>query len=376
MSSTPIIRIEGAVLQGAPGAQGLMGEKGDVGEKGEKGDQGNTGEKGEKGDQGNVGEKGEKGDQGNMGEKGEKGDVGEKGDKGDVGEKGEKGDVGTCACNSEAQTSSSVIFIADTPLADPISANQNERFQNVIMDTHSAYNPSTGVFTVPVTGVYQVNAVGSIAQYTSNFVMGIRVNDIEMARASQSEYAAATNTVACALKLNAGDYVSYTVFLNAAECFNSLPNNCMSIYLIGNVSEPTPLTQPRQLGYFYDGNNDSQHFNEANVDISFGSQSTMSSAEFTKTSETQVTINTAGIYKLSWTANINGSIGPISGHQFNINGVSVGQIATGFFPGVQFSYNVNLNHLAQLAVGDVITVRQLTGSNCAVGANSLMIEAK
>ncbi|MFD0714725.1 stalk domain-containing protein [Paenibacillus sp. GCM10027626] len=170
--------------KGDPGSAGPKGEKGETGAsgkdgaKGDKGDPGSAGPKGEKGETGASGKdgaKGDKGDPGSAGPKGEKGETGasgkdgakgEKGDPGSAGPKGEKGDPGTAGAQGPAGPAGPA---GPTYAKQGFSAylsSQHVSSSTVLTGwstaspyfTGDGFNETTGIYTVPATGRYAINA--------------------------------------------------------------------------------------------------------------------------------------------------------------------------------------------------------------------------
>ncbi|KAJ7320194.1 hypothetical protein JRQ81_019705 [Phrynocephalus forsythii] len=133
--------------KGELGLQGRKGLKGDIGPLGPKGIKGDTGAQGEIGIRGPMGPMGPVGPAGEIGNPGQKGSKGNQGQIGWKGEKGEKGSLGSIPIipRSAFSVGLSTKF---PPLNVPI------KFDKVMYNGLNHYNPTTGVFTCQIPGVY------------------------------------------------------------------------------------------------------------------------------------------------------------------------------------------------------------------------------
>ncbi|KAG9265233.1 inner ear-specific collagen-like [Astyanax mexicanus] len=153
-------------LPGPVGPRGIPGRNGDQGAKGLKGDPGLTGTPGTPGTPGQKGEQGlegacnchngTKGDSGPIGLKGDKGETGvagtpgapgKTGDKGDQGNPGMPGDPGPCSPSIQSAFSAALMAVFPAP-------NLPVPFERVLYNLQQHYEPSTGIYTAPVNGIY------------------------------------------------------------------------------------------------------------------------------------------------------------------------------------------------------------------------------
>ncbi|XP_069466972.1 complement C1q subcomponent subunit B [Ambystoma mexicanum] len=134
-----------SAIPGIPGVPGTPGANGNDGSDGAKGDIGPSGQADDLADQG---EKGEPGPAGNPGKAGPKGPAGPMGPPGPLGPKGEKGDSG------DYKTSDKSAFSASRIMLHPPKMNQPIRFEKVITNEASHYDPRTGKFTCKIAGLY------------------------------------------------------------------------------------------------------------------------------------------------------------------------------------------------------------------------------
>ncbi|KQO18459.1 copper amine oxidase N-terminal domain-containing protein [Paenibacillus sp. Leaf72] len=150
------ITMDEAMEPALPGAKGDQGDKGDKGETGSTGATGAAGAKGDKGDKGDPGATGATGAAGAKGDKGDKGDPGAAGPVGPAGPIGETGSAGATGPAGTSYTSEG--FSA----AGATTANSSMQFisWSVASPHYSSptFNAATGIFTVPETGKYAINA--------------------------------------------------------------------------------------------------------------------------------------------------------------------------------------------------------------------------
>ncbi|XP_072019797.1 uncharacterized protein [Amphiura filiformis] len=139
-------------IPGIPGSQGLKGEKGDIGQglKGQSGDLGQKGERGLTGEPGAKGDEGIMGLQGLTGQQGIMGLQGQKGNQGQVGVKGDQGEAGT----SYTAPPMSAFSARKTSIRHISSGTEVITFEAEDLDVGNDFNPSTGVFTCRIQGLY------------------------------------------------------------------------------------------------------------------------------------------------------------------------------------------------------------------------------
>uniref|UniRef100_G1NQE3 C1q domain-containing protein n=1 Tax=Meleagris gallopavo TaxID=9103 RepID=G1NQE3_MELGA len=187
-------------IPGNPGHNGIPGRDGRDGSK--------VGYKGQKGELGLQGQKGLKGDIGPIGPKGAKGEIGHPGIIGD------KGNTGAPAVLP--RSAFSVGLTAATkfpPHSHPI------KFDKVLYNGLSDYNPVTGKFTCKFSGVYYFTY--HITVYSRNVRVALVKNGIKMLHTMDGYQGAEDQASGAAiLQLRAGD----EVWLQAhrGESFNGL----------------------------------------------------------------------------------------------------------------------------------------------------------
>lgn len=95
------------------------------------------------------------------------------------------------------------------------STPYNVVYDNVIADTHGAYNNTTGVFTAPVTGYYQLNASVCAQGLTSTQDYEIRIDSNDAGQELEGSYLTAGLVTASVSYYNAS--VSGIMYLNAGN---------------------------------------------------------------------------------------------------------------------------------------------------------------
>ncbi|XP_072019885.1 uncharacterized protein [Amphiura filiformis] len=140
---------------GSNGIPGVPGQSGNTGSKGEKGDvgqgsEGQSGEPGPKGEQGLIGEPGHRGHPGKLGPQGVMGLQGQKGNQGQVGVKGDQGEAGT----SYTAPPMSAFSARKTSTHQVRSGTDVITFEVEDLDIGNDFNPSIGVFTCRIQGLY------------------------------------------------------------------------------------------------------------------------------------------------------------------------------------------------------------------------------
>ncbi|XP_028329127.1 collagen alpha-1(V) chain [Gouania willdenowi] len=178
--------------RGLPGVQGAVGPKGTKGVKGDLGRPGDPGVNGVKGDQGEQGvcectdgNDGTNGEPGQKGDKGDKGDTGAQGVQGPVGSKGDLGDMGLMGLPGPCTPTIQSAFSATLQLSFP-GPNWPVAFEDVLTNRQGHYNPSIGLYTAPVDGIYVFSL--NLAVHTKPLKVGIYKNFHPVVRAAQLNY--------------------------------------------------------------------------------------------------------------------------------------------------------------------------------------------
>jgi len=114
---------------------------------------------------GTVGPQGPKGDTGDTGPTGPKGDTGDTGDTGPQGPKGDKGDTGATGPPG-LQNISSIYLNVSAPMSTAGGVIVIP-FDTVLVNNNANFNIGTHIYTVPVTGVYEI-CLNVVLQWTSS----------------------------------------------------------------------------------------------------------------------------------------------------------------------------------------------------------------
>ena len=80
----------------------------------------------------------------------------------------------------------------------------------IILDTHSAYEESSGKYIIPISGLYHIHACGTYGSSSSHF-MYITVNGNKIGNALHLGYSSAHENfgISETYNLNAGDYLEF-----------------------------------------------------------------------------------------------------------------------------------------------------------------------
>ncbi|XP_069114830.1 complement C1q subcomponent subunit B-like [Argopecten irradians] len=137
-------------IMGPQGSPGIAGQKGEVGQRGLPGANGPKGPHGDKGKPGPKGDTGSQGISGPIGFPVRQGSKGYKGDMGRIGPRGPKGVPGKPGTSQGTRIS----FSLSTTMSRLNTHDQPLIFETVYWNDGDDFDPSTGVFTCHVPGIY------------------------------------------------------------------------------------------------------------------------------------------------------------------------------------------------------------------------------
>ncbi|XP_029458408.1 complement C1q and tumor necrosis factor-related protein 9A-like [Rhinatrema bivittatum] len=171
--------------QGIPGPVGDKGQKGELGLQGRKGIKGEIGPQGPEGMKGGIGHPGKTGlpgPDGSMGNQGPKGEIGPPGPHGSLGVPGEKGDKGLMGQKGDTGDATYIpksAFTVGLTISTKLPpSNAPIKFDKIIYNGQSHYNPDTGKFTCQFSGAYYFTY--HITVYSRNVRVALVKNGMKM----------------------------------------------------------------------------------------------------------------------------------------------------------------------------------------------------
>jgi len=225
-------------IQGPQGIQGFQGKRGEIGPTGRAGDQGpmgltgRAGANGIDGTPGKPGEKGLRGVDGKEGRVGETGPIGRTGAVGPPGPDGKLPEFFTFGFQAESEP------LAIPPVAEAFNDNELCSAGSVIQkistvyDDSNSYDSSTGIWTVPMTGRYDLSFFVSLTTLRSwkagELIVGIThptsclfysVNSVEI---KPTKLRIQLSGSAIAIELNKGDNISLKIMNVGSNNYNPL----------------------------------------------------------------------------------------------------------------------------------------------------------
>ena len=105
------------------------------------------------------------------------------------------------------------------------------KFDNVILNREWCYDPKTGIFTAPRTGLYQIS-VTIMSDYGKQLALFIAKNDLALLNLFGAALHGSTETANPVLELKAGDKVSVRNKSSGSQRIHGVNNSYFSGYYI------------------------------------------------------------------------------------------------------------------------------------------------
>lgn len=211
---------------------------------------------------------------------------------------------------------SSVAMSSDTGDSRVVAAKYNNNnaivggnatWNTLDFDTHNAYTPSTGVYLVPVSGIYRVTATGSTTSGGEFFYF--KRNSVTVANGGQAYTGTAYTNATTLIRCNAGDTI--TISYAIGSTVSTAVNNFVSFERISAGSQVLSASETVAASYYSAANQTS-----LTTQINFGTRIYDTHGAVTTGSSWRFTAPMSGKYSIL--GKIQGSTG-LGGHLFKNN---------------------------------------------------------
>ena len=199
---------------------------------------------------------------------------------------------------SAGSSGQTVAAIVNTVSGSSITAGNPVVFTNVVSDSNGAYNTSTGLYTCPVSGYYNMEIVfGTITASNSN--LSVQKNGAyAFGTSNNSLVANATSTAVCAgtrmIKCNAGD----TLALVAVNSSAGVTVGSMDISLIGGASSALNAKTTVAASYYASANGTGSPTQTINFDTKIFDTTASVTASAAGTGTWKFTAPISGLYNI------------------------------------------------------------------------------
>lgn len=233
-------------------------------------------------------------------------------------------------------------------------------YGTVVNDTHGSYNPSTGIYTVPVDGFYNISAgtitTGSYANNgTIDLYIAINGTAKRVKRSINTSSSGTTSAdISSAIKLKAGDQVSIQIVMTNWTSFSSSSNTAAHYFTVNRVAGPSAIAANEFIGARYNLTSGQTITNTgANVNIAFNAKDYDTHGAYTSPT---FTAPAAGKYDITSYAEFSSTTG---GGTIRLTILKNGSaISTEWrsAAGSAAPWSVAVNDTIQLNAGDTITI--------------------
>jgi hypothetical protein len=232
------------------------------------------------------------------------------------------------------------------------STTVNYKFSNVVADTHAAYSASTGQYTVPVAGYYQVNwAVG--VSTNAGFPLYkngvIYANTTEASSGSAIQVAGGSALVQCVV----GD----TLEVRCTGSLTAVSSATNDFFMVSKLAGPSAIAAAESVNATYSTTAAQSITTGSSQAIVFGTKE-FDTHNAMNSSTGAYTVPMAGKYEVNvqirYASSTNASE---SSARIGLNGTDVASGGFHMWTGVSHSPLVSVNKTINCVVGDVITGR-------------------
>lgn len=263
-----------------------------------------------------------------------------------------------------------VYFFASSTNAQSLTANTTDKiFGTVITDSHNAYNTSTGIYTIKVSGTYNISSTLGVSTNSAGSAAVLYKNGSAIARGSQFGANSSNNSnLSVSLSLVAGDTISIradigrTTTTVATENYLSITRTTTSVASSETDTRVVALSATNSGG-------------------SLTTSVTALTSNWTTVVDTHggfssgvYTVKVPGIYRIKFSCGISGSSASVVNF-IQINGSDVAS-GSDYTTNVTYVAHPIAEYVTTLKVGDTVGVRTLAsvGGSTYAPLTSLIVE--